>query len=72
MASKSFAFHLEGVLPADVVVHRQHGDVKTGQQDTSQDAILFLICTKKKVKVSSVNIVQYILQLQHQPMLKRV
>lgn len=57
-------FHLEGIFPADVVIHRQHGDVKTGQQDTSQDAIFFLICSKKKVKLSSVNILQYILQLQ--------
>lgn len=64
MSSKSFEFHLEGVFPADVVVHRQHGDVKTGQQYTSQDAILFFICTGKKVKLSSVNILQYTLQLQ--------
>lgn len=41
-------FYLEGVFPADVVIHRQHGDVETGQQDTSQDAVLLLICTNKK------------------------
>lgn len=39
--------HLEGVFPADVVIDRQHGDVKAGQQDTSQDAVFFLICSKE-------------------------
>lgn len=42
--------YLEGILLADVVVHRQHGDVKTGQQDTSQDAVLFLIYRNNKAK----------------------
>ena len=42
---KSDTIYLKGVFPADVVVHGQHGDVKAGQQDTSQDVVLFLICT---------------------------
>lgn len=41
------AFYLEGVFPADVVIHGQHGDVKAGQQDTSQNAVFFLICSEE-------------------------
>lgn len=37
---------LEGVLPADVVVHRQHGYVETGQENASQNS-LFLVIYKK-------------------------
>ena len=40
--------HLEGVLLADVVVHRQHGDVEAGQQDATQDALLLIICTTEE------------------------
>lgn len=34
---------LEGIFPAYVVVHGQHGDVEAGQEDTSQDSFFFLI-----------------------------
>ena len=40
--------HLEGVLPADVVIHGQHGDVEAGQEDASQDAFLFVVCTTEE------------------------
>ena len=40
--------YLEGIFPADVVIHWQHGDVKAGQQDTSQDVVLFVICSNER------------------------
>lgn len=40
--------YLESVFLVDVVVHRQHGDVETGQQNTSQDVVFFLICTTER------------------------
>lgn len=47
---------LEGVFPAYVVIHGQHGDVEAGQEDTSQDSLFLLICRHKERGVVDISI----------------
>lgn len=47
---------LEGVFPGYVVIHRQHGDVEAGQEDTSQDSLFLLIWRHKDRDVENISI----------------
>jgi hypothetical protein len=41
---------LEGVFPVNVVVHREHGNMETGQEDAAQYPLFFLICMSRQNK----------------------
>ena len=41
---------LEGVFPVNVVLHREHGHMETGQEDAAKYPLFFLICTQKQNK----------------------
>lgn len=38
---------LEGIFSVNVIVHRQHGYMKAGQEDAAEDPLLFLVCKTK-------------------------